>query len=1478
MHSVFAKKIKGENIMSVFKKILIPLAVILITLFPSLQKPQVRVESQENAVVAYAACCREAGTTWSVSLDKNGIVNVTSEYVSDSSSPCAVIGIGGYDVFTFTAAGEGKATATLKYSGKKKTAEEKITLYSHNGKVTTTDQTDVPVTPVSITAQSTGKVYADSAVSNSNFKVFVNYSDNTKKEIKDFTIEPGYSPLTGRTYTVSATVDGKKLSTDVFLEYIKFTDVKAVAKGVITIGKENTAKISSSDFTATVTYEDGSVRTGRSFEESATKTVDYLGTGYLDLIYGEAGLRKFVTGKIEIVSGTEFVSIKAEPRKESYVPGYTFTKDDVICKAYRANDTEGVEVTNIEVREFTFTDDDAGKTRQTLVSFTDCGKYFGTFVSAKCFYAYDLTAFDVKMNTLIIHVGDRVTKDMLSIKTEWSDGVERDITDRVSISMVANDIPGKGACRVSFKHNGELYEKTLSYLVAEKDCPLEVEVDLCDFGHAVGDVINSEAIEVSAKLYARDNYYTTFNASDFNNIIFDEFNCTEKGKFSVDVSYPEADGTLTTKTLPFFVVANKRTTFSYAEDGRTITGITDGDGETLMLPDENDKGESISYDLNQLRSDYPEYKNVYFSGNGYEKFANTFKNPFDAAWLNRDCSLDVDNYDLPVLIANRLHYKNTVESDDGLFTAIDTPNGGAVIRYNGTENKDVTIPEKVGNVSITTIGAYAFYQRNARNLTVLENISVICSGAFSNFTVNTVDLGTIEHVNEKGLAGMHVNKLIANNLKELGKEAVTGSSIGELQLNAVEKVGESAFESSVIKSDITLPAATEIAEWAFKRISVSGAIILPSIKTIAPNAFTYSNLKYIKLPNTDRGTIADAKWGVPDAYVYYRNSNSGIQYDVDENGNAVVCEYIQTDAPVTKLVIPSEIDGHTVVGIGDGKNYGNFDGITEIVLPETATYIADRAFFPNTTIKKISGAGVTDIGAWIFPYNTAVLESIDFPSCKTIGEYAFYECEKLADVGSMKPQKVEYRAFYGTAIQKIDLSECVSLGEEAFFYCQKLTDIVSLTKCTSFGESVFTSSTKLSTKIIFNESIEKIPMYLFARTAITKVIFPEHLREIGSSAFNSCSSLSVFTTKNSTKTFELPSSIEKIGDAVFYGCYKLTGDLVIPEKVTAVERYTFYRCNFTSLTLHDGITFIGAEAFSRNTNMTGILTLPSKLEYLGDKAFDHDLKFENTSLYIPATLLTIGGDLWRPSSSETIQERARNSTHMFYNFASQTFKEYIVDENNPNYKSVDGVLFSKDGKRLVGFPCAKEVENGVYEVPEGVVEFDDMCFSRAGIGGGNLSVLVLPDTFTVADNLGHKNCVSYSLISYNTLSASLYYTGVKELRVKDSNPNFTCVDGVLYSKDMTTLVCVPPRYEGKLVIPEGVTRAVKGAIGGSNVDSDATMVSALKGRVTEISIPSTLTDIYKQVRNMGINSSGATITVDERNSVYYVKDGLLELK
>ncbi len=72
-------------------------------------------------------------------------------------------------------------------------------------------------------------------------------------------------------------------------------------------------------------------------------------------------------------------------------------------------------------------------------------------------------------------------------------------------------------------------------------------------------------------------------------------------------------------------------------------------------------------------------------------------------------------------------------------------------------------------------------------------------------------------------------------------------------------------------------------------------------------------------------------------------------------------------------------------------------------------------------------------------------------------------------------------------------------------------------------------------------------------------------------------------------------------------------------------------------------------------------------------------------------------------------------------------KKYIVDEENPNYKSVDGVLFTKDGKTLIQYPLA--CENEEYNVPEGTEEIGDFSFSNAyGTSGKGINSVILPES------------------------------------------------------------------------------------------------------------------------------------------------------
>ena len=61
-----------------------------------------------------------------------------------------------------------------------------------------------------------------------------------------------------------------------------------------------------------------------------------------------------------------------------------------------------------------------------------------------------------------------------------------------------------------------------------------------------------------------------------------------------------------------------------------------------------------------------------------------------------------------------------------------------------------------------------------------------------------------------------------------------------------------------------------------------------------------------------------------------------------------------------------------------------------------------------------------------------------------------------------------------------------------------------------------------------------------------------------------------------------------------------------------------------------------------------------------------------------------------------------------FGYAGNPFSKIIVEEGNKNYKSVDGVLFSKDMKRLICYPCGKNGEE--YTVPDGVEIIEEDAF------------------------------------------------------------------------------------------------------------------------------------------------------------------------
>ena len=68
-------------------------------------------------------------------------------------------------------------------------------------------------------------------------------------------------------------------------------------------------------------------------------------------------------------------------------------------------------------------------------------------------------------------------------------------------------------------------------------------------------------------------------------------------------------------------------------------------------------------------------------------------------------------------------------------------------------------------------------------------------------------------------------------------------------------------------------------------------------------------------------------------------------------------------------------------------------------------------------------------------------------------------------------------------------------------------------------------------------------------------------------------------------------------------------------------------------------------------------------------------------------------------------------TAIEYSFVgSRKLKEIIVDKNNPNFSSRDGVLFNKDKTELVCYPQGRDIQE--YTIPETVAIVGDFAFNN----------------------------------------------------------------------------------------------------------------------------------------------------------------------
>lgn len=176
-------------------------------------------------------------------------------------------------------------------------------------------------------------------------------------------------------------------------------------------------------------------------------------------------------------------------------------------------------------------------------------------------------------------------------------------------------------------------------------------------------------------------------------------------------------------------------------------------------------------------------------------------------------------------------------------------------------------------------------------------------------------------------------------------------------------------------------------------------------------------------------------------------------YWVYNNTNMETIEIYGYEGTEKDIVIPSELDGKTVTGIGE-KVFSGRNDIKSVTIPDSVTYIGQSAFLGCEGLSSVTiPASVTNIKSYAFQKCTN-LNSITLENGVTdIGDYAFSICSSLNNVEL--PDSV------------------ISIGDGAFWQDTGLSNITIGSKVTNIGNSAFSECSSLSS-IIIPESVTDI--------------------------------------------------------------------------------------------------------------------------------------------------------------------------------------------------------------------------------------------------------------------------------------------------------------------------------------------------------------------------------------------------------------------
>ena len=453
------------------------------------------------------------------------------------------------------------------------------------------------------------------------------------------------------------------------------------------------------------------------------------------------------------------------------------------------------------------------------------------------------------------------------------------------------------------------------------------------------------------------------------------------------------------------------------------------------------------------------------------------------------------------------------------------------------------------------------------------------------------------------------------------------SNMTEVSLpSGLRYIDWSAFEGCKSLLDVTIPdGVTAIGMWAFSGCAGLTEIVIPDSVT-GIYMYAFQNCNSLK-----RVTIGSGVSFIGEGVFSYCEALESVRFE----GNAPTFDSGYNESPTCFCGVTA-----TVYYPQDNATWTEDvrqDYLGDITWVGYSNYVASGTCGDNLTWKldddgllTISGTGsmknYTNYPDPWDDYLNQITAVVMEEGIISIGDYAFRSCSNLTSVSI--PDSV------------------TSIGYYAFHGCSSLIDIAIPDGVTSIGNSAFRGCSSI-TSIAIPDGIERIGTYMFYNcSGLTSVVIPDSIIGIVEYAFYNCSSLCHVLYKGTEEQWNeigIGMHNDSLTDAVCH--YNCTGDEIVNGVCTicnsgsefdaqgtcgdnltwkvdanglltisgtgAMYDYEWenpapwhvYNEQIYTVLIEEGVTNIGALAFSDCINMTGIV-IPDSVTSIGYAAFN----------------------------------------------------------------------------------------------------------------------------------------------------------------------------------------------------------------------------------------------------------------------------------